>query len=84
MIVALATKTRRGGQCNRRRRGSSLAARIGEEIVLATAHVLDAKVVKLSVEEHRRRDADSIRMKEESDAAEIVGTVIGRLLPGPG
>ena len=63
--------------------GDQVAVRIEEDIVLATAHVLDAKAVKLSWK-NTGGETRSIRMKEESDAAEIIGVVIGRVLPGAG
>ena len=63
--------------------GDQVAVRIEEDIVLATARVLDENTVELRWGSAEGK-TPTIRMTEESDAAEIVGTVIGRLLPGPG
>ena len=63
--------------------GDQVAVRIEEDIVLATARVLNENTVELRWGSAEGK-TPTIRMTEESDAAEIIGTVMGRLLPGPG
>lgn len=82
-IVALARRRDAAGNA-RVADGDRLAARIGEEdIVLATARVLDENRVELRWEA-AKGETRSMRMEEESDAAEIIGIVMGRVLPGAG
>ena len=82
VILALARRRDAGGNANVPD-GADVVARIGKEIVLATARVLDENTVELRWGSAEGK-TPTRRLTEESDAAEIVGTVIGRLLPGPG
>ena len=63
--------------------GDRVTARIGETIVVATAHVADENAIELRWESKQGK-TQSMRITEESDAAEIIGIVIGRVLPGAG
>ena len=83
VIVALARRRDAAGNATVAD-GAQLAVRIGEIIVVARARVLDKNAVQLRWESGAGGETGSIRMDEESDAAEIVGCVIGRVLPGAG
>ena len=81
-VLALARRRDANGNANVPD-GSRIVARIEKDIVLATAHVVDAKAVELCWNS-TRGETQTVQMDEESDAAEIVGCVIGRVLPGAG